>query len=137
MNAQMTVNFSTLVRTFTKSQVSGFVATLVDYSTLFALTEIFHTWYVFSTALGAFFGAIANFLLNRNWTFEVTHGHWGHQAKRYALVSGGSLLLNSGGVLFVTEVLHTHYAVSVAIVGILVAILYNYPLQRFYVYSSK
>jgi putative flippase GtrA len=106
----------------------------VDFGLLFSLTEILHVWYVVSTASGALAGAITNFLLNRNWSFEAKHDAAHHQAKRYALVSGGSLILNTAGVWAVTEYFHVHYGISVVVVSLLVGFFFNFPLQRGYVF---
>lgn len=109
---------------------------MADYSVLFTLTEIFHVWYVISTACGALSGAITNFILNRHWTFHATDGNLSGQAIRYTLVATGSLLLNTSGVYLLTEGTRIHYAFSVIFVGLTVATVYNYPLQRFFVYRK-
>ncbi len=123
------------VKSFGRSQVSGAVATAVDYGLLFGTVEFFHLWYVTATALGAAAGAITNFLINRYWSFEASHAPWHGQALRYTLVSAGSLLLNTGGVWLVTEKLHLHYAISVGVVSFIVALAFNYPLHRHYVFK--
>jgi putative flippase GtrA len=120
---------------FSRSQITSAFATAVDFGLLFSLVEVGHVWYVLATALGALAGAITNFLLNRHWSFDATHGKWEHQAVRYSLVSGGSLLLNSGGVWVVTAGLGIHYAVSVVVVSMLVGVAFNYPLQRYFVFK--
>src|SRR4051812_46996343 len=74
-------------RQFGRAQVSSLAATAVDYSTLFSLVELGHLYYPIAVALGAFGGAVTNFLLNRNWSFEATHGKQREQALRYAGVS--------------------------------------------------
>jgi putative flippase GtrA len=87
-----------------------------------------------ATALGALAGAATNFMLNRHWSFVAKDGHLHRQAGRYALVSGLSLLLNSGGVYLVTEFGKIHYAISVVIVSLLIGVLVNFPLQKYYVF---
>jgi putative flippase GtrA len=119
---------------FSRSQVSSIAATLIDYGVLFSLTEVFHVWYVISTAAGALAGAIANFLLNRHWSFEATYDSAHQQAGRYALISGISLLLNTGGVWAMTEYFKIHYSISVVSISILVGLFFNFPLQRGYVF---
>jgi len=122
------------ITSFSRSQVAAFIATVLDYGTLFLLTEVFQVWYVVATAVGALCGAVANFLINRYWSFQATHDRLGYQALRYALVSTGSLIFNTGGVFLVTEFAQVHYAVSVAVVSVVVGIFFNYPLHRYYVY---
>jgi putative flippase GtrA len=122
------------IASFSRAQISSVVATLLDYGVLFLSTEIFHSWYVLATAWGALTGAVTNFLMNRHWSFQAAHGAIGPQARRYILVSAGSLILNTAGVFLVTEYLHFHYAVSVFVVSILIGVFFNYPLHRYYVY---
>jgi putative flippase GtrA len=120
---------------FSRSQVTAFLATVVDFGMVFGLVEIVKVWYVAATAIGAFSGAVTNFLLNRHWSFNAAHRGWGGQAFRYALVSGGSLALNTAGVYAVTDGLGLHYAASVILVSLFIGFAYNYPLQRYFVFT--
>jgi putative flippase GtrA len=119
---------------FSKSQLSSATATVIEYSLLFSMTELFHIWYVPSVAAGAITGAIANFLINRHWSFRATHRRPGPQLLKYTIVSAGSVLLNTGGVYAMTEYLKIHYAISVVIVGLIVGFFYNFPLHRAFVF---
>jgi putative flippase GtrA len=123
-----------LLGSFSRSQVASGAATLVDFGLLFFLAEVCHVWYVAATALGALAGAITNFLMNRHWSFLAADHHWSDQAKRYAWVSGGSLILNSGGVYLMTESLHVHYSVSVVVISFVVGWAFNFPMHRHYVF---
>ena len=98
------------------------------------MTEALHVWYVISVAAGALAGAIVNFLLNRHWSFEASHGLMRRQARRYTLVSAGSLLLNTGGTWALTEYGRIHYGISVVIAALAVGFLFNFPLHRGYVF---
>jgi putative flippase GtrA len=117
-----------------KSQISAAIATAVDFGLLFSMTEALHVWYVISVATGALIGAIVNFLLNRHWSFDAAHGLVGRQARRYAVVSAGSLLLNTAGTWALTEFGLIHYGISVVIASIGVGLLFNFPLHRGYVF---
>ncbi len=128
----------TLFQTFKRSQVASVVATVVDFGSLVFLVEVGRVWYVGATAIGAFLGAVTNFSLGRWWVYRggfnpvLSSGH--KQAVKYALVSGGSLLLNSGGVYLLTDLLGFQYAVSKAIVSLLVGVFFNFPMQRSFVF---
>ncbi len=130
---------STLVRfkVFIKASIAAIFATVVDFGTLTIWVEVFHGYYPYGVALGAALGAITNFLANRYWAFDAAHHPMGGQIFRYVIVSAGSLLLNTGGVYLFTEYFHLFYLVSKVIVAILVGILFNYPLQRYFVYHPK
>src|SRR3954470_4385141 len=123
-----------LIESFSRSQVTSAASTAADFGILFSMTEIFHVWYVVATALGALAGAITNFLLNRHWSFKAANGAWEGQAFKYALVSDGSLALNTAGVYAVTDGLGLHYAASVILVSLFIGFAYNYPLQRYFVF---
>ncbi len=130
----MTAHMVPLITAFRRSQVAALAATLSDFLTLVGLVEIFHVWYVAATATGAAVGAVTSFVLGRIWAFQAHHGKVHHQAFRYALVSGGSLLLNSAGVYLFTEYGGLKYFVSKLVVAILVGVFFNFPLHRRFVF---
>jgi putative flippase GtrA len=59
------------------------------------------------------------------------------QLGKYALVWAGNLLLNTGGVYVFAFQAGLHYAVSKIVTSLLVAFLYNYPLQKNFVFSNN
>ena len=126
-----------IVQSFFRAQASSLAATAVDFGSLVLLVEAFAVWYVAATALGAFAGAVTNFLLNRHWSFEAGHFQATPQAFKYALVSGGSLCLNTAGVYAVTEWAGSPYPVSKVLTALGVGILYNFPLHRSFVFRGK
>jgi putative flippase GtrA len=99
--------------------------------------EVAHVWYVAATAAGALVGAIVNFALGRQWTFEADHESIRRQAVRYSLVAAASLILNSLGVYFLTDYLGFHYAISKAVTAFSVGILFNFPLHRRFVFHRQ
>ena len=119
---------------FSRAQAASLAGSIVDFGFLFIATELLHVWYVISVAVGAFLGALTNFLINRHWTFDAAKGNLSIQAGRYCLVSTISLILNTGGVYLLTEYSHVHYAISVFVISIAVGFLFNYPMHRHYVY---
>ena len=123
-------------RSFSRSQISALIATIIDYAILTSWVEIFHHHYTVGVALGSAFGALTNFIVNRHWSFEKSEEVWHAQAYRYILVSAGSLLLNTTGVYLLTEYGHLYYLVSQVIISIFVGFFYNYPLHRFFVFKK-
>jgi putative flippase GtrA len=59
------------------------------------------------------------------------------QLWKYALIWTGNLLLNMGGVYVLACQAGWHYTVSKVVTSILVAFLYNYPLQKNFVFSNN
>lgn len=128
----------TLAKTFGRSQIAALAATAVDFGSLVFLVEVAHVYYVVATAIGALLGAVTNFTMGRHWTFHPGEGALFDavhaQARRYALVSAGSLALNTFGVYFFTEVGKTPYVASKAVAAILISVFFNFPLHRHYVF---
>ena len=123
-------------RTFLKAQTTAIVATSVDFLVYIALVELLGVWYVLSSAFGAASGAICGFLLGRNWCFNAKDGHLSTQGIRYILVSGFSLILNTSGVYLFTDLLNFHYITSKVFIAIIVAVFFNFPLHKYYVFKT-
>ena len=122
---------------FFKAQVASFSATLIDFSITYALTSFAELSYVFSSATGVICGGIINFLLGRYWVFNASNGKKLNQVFKYILVWAFSMLLNLSGTIFFTEIMGMYYMVSKLLTGILVGILFNYNLQRVFVFNIK
>lgn len=70
---------------------SGYLINLAVFAVLAGNLGLHHI----TAAVGAFCVALANnFLWNRHWTFEASHGHPGFQAARFLAVSVAALLIN-------------------------------------------
>ncbi|MEM9820937.1 MAG: GtrA family protein [Bacteroidota bacterium] len=113
------------------------IATGCDFLIYLMLTKGLGFWYVGANVMAAFSGAVVNFLLGRYWAFESTQDAMHRQAFRYALVSGGSLLLNTLGIYLITEYLGIDDFYSKIIVSITIAITWNFGLQKIFVYKKK
>lgn len=122
-------------RSFGRAQFSSLAATVVDYGSFFGLVELAHLWYVLAAPIGAAGGAATNFLINRHWSFEKGHQPVHGQALRYALVSAGSLLLNTALVYALTEWAGFKYGYSKIGASLLVGVFFNFPLHHRYVFK--
>jgi putative flippase GtrA len=121
---------------FFKSQLSSFIATVVDFLVTVVAVEIFCVEYVHATVLGACCGALVNFILGRIWVFQAQSGRMKAQLVLYLLVWLGSLLLNALGMYLFTDHVGLPYIVSKIITAVLVGVFYNYSLQRSVVFKS-
>jgi len=121
---------------FSKASIAAFLGTVVDYLTFFGLTKLFGLWYIYAQIVGAFFGAITNFLLGRYWAFQAKEDNIKHQAIRYALVSTGSLILNTTGLYLLAEYTPLNPDISKVVIGIIVAVTYNYLMQKYFVFRK-
>lgn len=125
-----------LILSFVRYQVAAIIATMVDFFVLIALTELFNVWYVTSTAIGAFCGALTNFIICRYWAFVNSSNNLVNQVYKYILVSIGSLILNTLFVYLLTDFVNINYSISKIIAAITIAIFYNFTLQKYYVFKQ-
>jgi putative flippase GtrA len=120
-----------------RHQIGSIVATCVDFAVMTLLVELLRLPPAVATALGATCGGVTNFILGRRWIFKAHDLDIGPQALRYASVSATSAALNAGGEQLVYGYFGVQYIVARAIVSILVSILWNYPMQRGFVFARK
>ena len=120
-----------------KHQASSIVATVVDFGTMIAMHEHLGLSPAWSTVVGASCGAASNFTLGRYWTFRATQDRAHAQAWKYAVVSAASLGLNALGEHLLAERLHVQYVVARLGVALAVSVLWNFPLQRAFVFAER
>ena len=123
-------------KTFGRSQVTALLATAVDFGLLLILVEIVGLYYVGAVALAAAAGAVANYVANRMWAFESI-GAVPAEVGRYVAVSTASLGWNVLLVWAITEQLGIVYLYSKVIVAILVGVLWNYPMHKYWVFLAN
>ncbi|MDB4934216.1 MAG: CDP-diacylglycerol--glycerol-3-phosphate 3-phosphatidyltransferase [Labilithrix sp.] len=119
-----------------RHQAGSIVATIVDYTVMIALVSLLGTSPTVGTAAGAATGGTVNFILGRRWIFRSTGTHPAPQAGRYAMVSMGSLVLNTCGVHVLADIMHYPYVAARFVVSFVVSLLWNFPLQRSFVFGG-
>ena len=151
--------------TFLKANIASLAASLSDFLMMVLLVQWCSVNTVSAAAAGTVTGGIINFLIGRHWVFKrrtqnaecrTPNAERGTQnpqhrtlylalsikrsalsVTKYALVWTGNLLLNTGGVYVLTCQAGLHYTVSKVVTSLLVAFLYNYPLQKNFVFSNN
>ena len=127
--------------TFTKAQLASLVATGVDFLVTFLLLR----WAGLPSAsssgrvtvygvTGTLCGGVTHFLISRHWVFNAREGKWTSQMNRYVLVWIGNLALNAAGLYLLSRAGFAPMLAKV-ITATTVAILYNYTLQKRFVFN--
>jgi putative flippase GtrA len=124
-------------RTLGRHQLGAIAATLVDFATMIALVEGTGLSPEAATPIGAVLGAGTNFTLGRAWIFRRHTGHWAAQASRYALVSAASAGWNTIGEQLMHGMGHVQYVAARAMVSFVVSLLWNFPVQRAFVFRER
>lgn len=123
--------------TFLKANVASLAASLSDFLMTMLLVQFCKVNVVIAAAIGTVTGGIINFLIGRHWVFKAEDEKAVRQLWKYALVWTGNLFLNTGGMYVFACQAGLHYAVSKVVTSLLVAFLYNYPLQKNFVFSNN
>jgi putative flippase GtrA len=123
-------------RTLGRHQLGSVIASTVDFGTMILCVEVFRLSPVAGTAVGATLGACTNFALGRAWVFRRQSGQPAPQALRYALVSAASAGWNSLGEHLMHDLAHVQYVLARAFVALCVSLLWNFPLQRRFVFHE-
>jgi putative flippase GtrA len=119
-----------------RHQTGALVATVADFVMMIAWVELRLGSSVSGAAVGAASGALTNFIIGRQWTFQASHRSAAGQAFRYAMVSAGSLGLNSLGQYLALRVSALPYVLCRVMVAFLVGVCWNFPLQRLFVFPG-
>ncbi|MCR4809655.1 MAG: GtrA family protein [Prevotella sp.] len=125
------------VWTFCKAQLSAQVATLVDFSVSFILAAGMGVWYVTASFLGALSGGIVNCAVNYRWVFRAGMLKKRYVVLKYFVVWTGSILLNTLGTHLLTEWTGQYFIFPKMVVAVSIALLWNYPMQRVFVYRDN
>ncbi len=125
------------VITFGKAQISAWIASFVDFAVTIILAQFAELWYGYSTFIGALMGGITNCIINYKWVFHPDSINKRHIAARYMMVWTGSILLNTFGTLALTEATGVSFIIVKATVAVAVAVLWNYQMQRLFVFNAK
>ena len=124
------------MNTFFKANIASFAASLCDYLITIFVREYLKVDVVIAAVIGTSFGGIINFLIGRHWVFKLTTASSAAQAKRYLLTWTGNIMLNAFGIYLLTKSLGLHYIIAKIFTSIIVAITYNYPVQKKYVFKN-
>ena len=149
---------------FLRAQLSSQMGTWVDNIVAFALKktlDIFKTKviylfghgiesYVFATVIGQICGGIFGCIMHYRWTFKTMELKFRYILLRFALVWLGSLALNTFFTYKLTELLRSQpflvnmlkhnsddvFIVVKLAVAVIVGVVYNYWMYRFFVYNN-
>ncbi len=118
---------------FCKYFIVGGIAFFINLSVLFILTEYAQLYYLLSSAFAFLIAFMANFFLQRFWTFNNTsRTHLKrHALQFFALQVCSNLLLNAALLYLLVEYLRAWYVLAQAVVSIAMALLTFLISQRF------
>jgi putative flippase GtrA len=134
---------------FLRAQLSAQIATVIDFIVTILLVQLFNMYYVYATLTGAVYGGIVNCIVNYKWTFK-SDGKKRYVAFKFIIVWLCSVWLNTWGTYTLTESMsripwvrntlsyyfNDFFIVPKIVVAIIIAIFWNYNMQRYFVYRD-
>lgn len=125
------------MKTFIKANAASVIASFCDYLFTIILKELLNADTVVASICGTTAGGIINFFICRHWVFNAHNSSIHFQGKRYLAAWAGNLLLNSLGVYVLIKYAGLNYIIAKVITSVTVAVAYNYPLQKKYVFKNN
>ena len=121
---------NTFIQLFRYTFVGG-VAFIVDFCSLYVLTEIFGIHYLVSAALAFLLGLATNYFLSIVWVFHIhtLKNRW-YEFGIFTLIGIVGLGLNEFFIWFFTERIHFYYLLS-KIVSTVFVYLWNFFARKF------
>ncbi len=119
----------TLIQLFRYVFVGGF-AFIIDFTSLFLLTDIFGIYYLISAALAFTLGLIANYALSISWVFNKrTMDNAKLEFGLFALIGIVGLALNELFIWFFTDQLLIYYLYS-KIISAIIILFWNFFARK-------
>ena len=125
------------MKTFIKVNAASLSASCCDYLVTIILVNFIKIDPLAGGISGTVAGGIVSFLMGRYWVFKDNKAAISLQGKRYLIVWIGNLMLNSFLLYLFIRILKIQYLIAKIVTSILVAMLYNYHLQKRYVFKTS
>lgn len=116
--------------------IIGLVGTLIHFSVLVLLVELFHLEPVLSSSIGFIVTVIVSFYLNRRFTFRTKSNQTTVTFIKYTVVSCSGFILNSVIMYGAVHILSLHYSIAQAIV-VAVLPISNFLLNNYWTFKES
>ena len=127
---------STWIQLFRYAIVGG-CAFVVDYGSLWLLTEVFHLHYLVSAVIAFILGLACNYLLSTSWVFgdRRMNNRWA-EFTVFAIIGVVGLGLNEVIMYIGCEKLHLHYMVA-KLISTAIVFFWNFFARKFILFNPS
>jgi putative flippase GtrA len=109
----------------------GGAAFIIDFVSLFVLTDFFRVYYLISAAIAFILGLFANYILSLNWVFNKrTISNRSFEFGIFALIGVVGLGLNEVFIWFLTQDLQLYYLFS-KIAAAVIILFWNFFARKY------
>ena len=127
---------NTLLQLFRYTFVGGF-AFLIDFATLYILTEYFNIYYLLSAGIAFIFGLIINYTLSVKWVFNsraMENRLW--EFLLFTIIGLVGLGLNELFLWILTDILLIYYLIS-KIITTFIVYFWNFFARKILLFSKQ
>lgn len=112
--------------------IAGGTAATIDFALLYALTDLFHIWYLASSVVALLAGFVTSFVLQKFWTFQNHSLDRVHiQLPLHILLSLANIVLNTALMFLFVEQLHLWYITAQFFAAAMLACMNFFVYRRF------
>jgi putative flippase GtrA len=130
LRARLFGSTQSLLVQFARYLVVGGLAFVIDFGSLYLLTEFAGLYYLISAAVAFLLGLLANYCLSRVWVFDRrTMSNSAVEFVVFAVIGVVGLAFNEGIIWFGREKMHLHYLVA-KVISSGVVLVWNFGARK-------
>ncbi len=120
-----------LISQFFKFGVVGVIAFIVDYLSLYMLTEFLNVYYLISSIISFLLSIIVNYILSIKWVFDIKKKQSFKDVIIFTLLSAIGLLINLLVMYLSVEVLKIHYMIG-KLIATFIVMIWNFVTRKMF-----
>ena len=120
-----------LISQFFKFGVVGVIAFIVDYLSLYLLTEFLNVYYLISSIISFLLSIIVNYILSIKWVFDIKKKQSFKDVIIFTLLSAIGLLINLLVMYLSVEVFKIHYMIG-KLTATFIVMIWNFVTRKMF-----
>lgn len=120
-----------LISQFFKFGVVGVIAFIVDYLSLYLLTEFLNVYYLISSIISFLLSIIVNYILSIKWVFDIKKKQSFKDVIIFTLLSAIGLLINLLVMYLSVEVFKIHYMIG-KLIATFIVMIWNFVTRKIF-----
>lgn len=120
-----------LISQFFKFGVVGVIAFIVDYLSLYLLTEFLNVYYLISSIISFLLSIIVNYILSIKWVFDIKKKQSFKDVIIFTLLSAIGLLINLLIMYLSVEVFKIHYMIG-KLIATFIVMIWNFVTRKMF-----
>lgn len=120
-----------LISQFFKFGVVGVIAFIVDYLSLYLLTEFLNVYYLISSIISFLLSIIVNYILSIKWVFDIKKRQSFKDVIIFTLLSAIGLLINLLVMYLSVEVFKIYYMIG-KLIATFIVMIWNFVTRKMF-----